>query len=235
MIKQGIIDKATSYTTAQAVTAALLARTRTGRGTRIDVSMLDVALAYLWPDGMMNDTVIDPETVLPAVARSFKVTPTADGFVALVTLTSSQWSALVEALADPGGSPDGRPDLSDTAERMSSGAAIMREVRTRVAELPTAEVVARLARADVPCAPVLALDELHLDPQIVASGSIVEVDHPTMGPIRQAAPAARFDGAVTPLGHPAPAAGAHGRQILREAGLPDDHIDELVRDGVVLG
>jgi crotonobetainyl-CoA:carnitine CoA-transferase CaiB-like acyl-CoA transferase len=234
MIKQGIIDKATSYTTAQAITAALLARTRTGAGTRIDVSMLDVALAYLWPDGMMNDTVVDPEKVLPPVARSFRVTPTADGFVALVTLTSSQWAALVDALADPDASPDGQPDLSDTAERMSSGATIMREVRKRVAELPTAEVVDRLARADVPCAPVLALDELHLDPQIVASGSIAEVDHPTMGRIRQPHPAARFDEAVTPLGHPAPPAGAHGREILHEIGVSDDEIDELVRSGTVL-
>ena len=234
MIKQGVIDKATSYTTAQAITAALLARTRTGRGTRIDVSMLDVALAYLWPDGMMNDTVVDPEQVLPPVARSFRVTPTADGFVALVTLTAGQWAALVDALADPDAAPEDQPDLSATAERMSSGAAIMREVRKRVAELPTAEVVARLARADVPCAPVLALDELHLDPQIVASGSIVDVDHPTMGPIRQAAPAARFDEAATPLGHPAPVAGAHGREVLREAGHTDDDIDALVRDGIVL-
>ncbi len=235
MVKQGVIDKATSYTTAQAVTAALLARTRTGRGTRVDVSMLDVALAYLWPDGMMNHTVIDPERVLPPVARSFRVTPTADGFVALVTLTPGQWSALVEALADPDEAGRGdHADLSDTARRMTEGAAIMRAVRKRIADLPTAEVVERLARADVPCAPVLALDEVHRDPQVVASGSLVELDHPVLGPIRQPTPAARFGGTVSPLGHPAPEAGAHGRQVLRELGYDDDEIDRLARDGVVL-
>ncbi len=238
MVKQGVIDKATSYTLAQAVTAALLARTRTARGTRIDVSMLDVALAFLWPDGMMNNTVIDPDQVLPPVARSFRVTPTLDGFVALVTLTSSQWGALVEALADPSdqaepGDGDG-PDFTDTATRMSSGATIMREVRRKIATMTTAEVVERLARANVPCAPVRNLDELHLDEQIVASGSLVEVDHPTMGAIRQPFPAARFDRAVTPLGAPAPAAGAHGREILRDAGLDDDAIDRLAESGVVL-
>lgn len=240
MIKQGVIDKATSYTTAQAVTAALLARTRTGRGTRIDVSMLDVALAYLWPDGMMNHTVLDPEQVLPPVARSFRVTPTADGFVALVTLTPAQWSALVDALADPDPDPDPdspsdeQADLSDTARRMSEGAAIMRTVRRRIADLPTADVVQRLTSADVPCAPVLALDDVHRDPQVVASGSVVEVDHPVMGPIRQAAPAARFDGRRGPIGSPAPAAGAHGREILRDLGCDDAEIDRLARDRVVL-
>ena len=248
MVKQGVIDKATSYTLAQAITAALLERTRSGAGRRIDVSMLDVALAYLWPDGMMNNTVIDPEKVLPPVARSFRVTPTLDGFVALVTLTSSQWGALVEALADPpdtaadteddtgDGVTDGvdRPDFTDTATRMASGAAIMREVRQKVATMATAEVVERLARANVPCAPVLGLDELHLDPQIVASGSLVEIDHPTMGAIRQPFPAARFDQAVSPLGTPAPTAGAHTREILLAAGLDDGAIDDLAAAGVIL-
>lgn len=233
MVKQGVIDKATSYSTAQAITAALLSRVRTGRGTRIDVSMLDVALAYLWPDGMMNNTVIDAEKVLPPVARSFRVTPTADGFVSLVTLTAGQWSALMQALTDPDDA-DGQPDLSDTADRMASGAAIMREVRAKVATLTTAEVVERLGKADVPCAPVLGLDEVHLDPQVVASGSIVEVDHPTMGAIRQPAPAPRFDGEVSPMGHPAPVASEHGREVLLELGLDDDAIDRLVEDGVVL-
>jgi len=234
MVKQGVIDKATSYTLAQAVTASLLARGRSGRGRRIDVSMLDVALAYLWPDGMMNNTVIDPEKVLPPVARSFRVTPTLDGFVALVTLTSSQWGALVEALADPDDTDEDGPDYTDTATRMSSGATIMREVRRKIATMATAEVVERLARANVPCAPVLGLDELHLDPQIIASRTLVEIDHPKMGAIRQPFPAARFDRAITPLGSPAPAAGAHSREILRAAGLDDTAIDRLVADGVVL-
>ncbi|MEY2430500.1 MAG: hypothetical protein QOC92_225, partial [Acidimicrobiaceae bacterium] len=50
MVRHGVIDKATAYTLAQAVTAALLQRERTGRGARVDVSMLDVAIAFLWPD-----------------------------------------------------------------------------------------------------------------------------------------------------------------------------------------
>jgi crotonobetainyl-CoA:carnitine CoA-transferase CaiB-like acyl-CoA transferase len=174
--------------------------------------------------------------VLPPVARSFRVTPTADGFVALVTLTPGQWSGLVEALAGPEGHGDGDPlpDLSDTGRRMAEGAAVMRAVRKRIAAMPTAEVVERLTRADVPCAPVLALDEVHLDPQVVASGSVVEVDHPVLGPIRQAAPAAHFDGQPASLGTPAPAAGAHGREVLHELGCDDDEVDRLVHAGVLL-
>ena len=65
LVRHGIVDKATGYTVAQAVTAALFARSRTGIGTRVEVSMLDVALNFLWPDGMMNHTCLDQVTDRP--------------------------------------------------------------------------------------------------------------------------------------------------------------------------
>ncbi|MCC7076296.1 MAG: CoA transferase [Acidimicrobiia bacterium] len=230
LVRQGVIDKATAYTTAQAITAALLARTETGRGARIDVSMLDVALAFLWPDGMMNNTIVEPDTVLPPVSRSFRVTPTCDGAVVLVTLTSGEMSRLVDALLDD----PGAPDLADSADRMRDGATVMREVRARVAELTTAEVVARLTAADVPCAPVLGLDTLHTHAQIVAAGSISAFEHPVLGPVRQARPAARFDGQAAPPAFPALDLDTHTDAILGEAGYGADAIAEL-RSQAVLG
>ena len=98
MVRHGVIDKATAYTFAQAITAALFQRERTGQGTRIDVSMLDVAIAFLWPDGMMDHTVDEPSTVLPPTSRSFRVSPTADGHVVLVTLIAETGSGLTTAL-----------------------------------------------------------------------------------------------------------------------------------------
>ena len=229
MVRHGVIDKATAYSTAQAITAALLARTRTGVGARIDVSMLDVALAFLWPDGMMNHTCIEPDEVLPPVHRSFKLTPTADGHVSLVTLTSAQWKNLVDALADP----DEAGDLSDTAARMSGGAAIMRAVRAKVSTMTTADVVRRLADADVPCAPVLQLDELWQHEQIAAVGAIREFDHVVLGPIRQPRPAPRFDGEDQPTAAWAPTLGQHTDDILEAAGLSSTEIKELRADGVI--
>jgi crotonobetainyl-CoA:carnitine CoA-transferase CaiB-like acyl-CoA transferase len=229
MVRQGVIDKATAYSTAQAITAALLARTRTGVGTRLDVSMLDQALAFVWPDGMMNNTVIDPDEVLPPVSRSFRLTPTADGHVSLVTLTAAQWKNLVDALADPA---DG-PDLSDTSARMAGGAAIMREVRAKVATMTTAEVVRRLADADVPCAPVLALDELWEHEQTAAVGAIRQFDHAVLGPVRQARPAPMFDREPQPVAPWAPTLGQHTDEILLEAGWSDAEVAGLRKDGVV--
>jgi crotonobetainyl-CoA:carnitine CoA-transferase CaiB-like acyl-CoA transferase len=229
MVRHGVIDKATAYSTAQAITAALLARTRTREGTRIDVSMLDVALAFIWPDGMMNHTCVEPDEVLPPVHRSFKLTPTADGHVSLVTLTAAQWKNLVDALADP----DDAGDLSDTSARMSGGAAVMRAVRATVATMTTAEVVRRLADADVPCAPVLSLDEVWQHEQTVAVGAVRSLDHAVLGPIRQPRPAPQFDGENQPTAPWAPTLGQHTDEVLAESGWSPDDIATLRAASVI--
>jgi len=123
-------------------------------------------------------------------------------------------------------------DLSDTGARMAGGAAIMRAVRQRLRELTTDDVVERLRRADVPCAPVRALDELHLDPQIEASEILDVVDHPVMGRVRQPGPAPRVDGSRPAAGAPAPPTGAHTLEVLRQS-FSETEIEALVADGVV--
>jgi crotonobetainyl-CoA:carnitine CoA-transferase CaiB-like acyl-CoA transferase len=232
LVRQGAIDKASAYTLAQAITAGLLQRVSTGRGVRIDVSMLDVALAFLWPDGMMNNTCLGDVEVLPPVSRSFRTTPTADGYVVLVTLTAKQWDGLVRAILTEQGDDTGG-DLTKTDARMTGGAAIMRRVRERLRELPTDEVIDRLRGADVPCAPVRALDELHLDAQIESSEILDEIDHPVMGRIRQPGPAPIVDGERPAPGMPAAQIGAHTREVLSEHGFSATEVADLLADGVV--
>lgn len=234
MVRHGVIDKATAYTLAQAVTAALLDRVRTGKGARIDVSMLDVAIAFLWPDGMMDHTVDAPSSVLPPTSRSFRVSPTADGEVVLVTLTGAQWAGLTAALLD--GDSDGNGEggaMADTAERMKGGAEVMRRVRTVIANLPTDEVVARLRAADVPVAPVRKLDEVTHDPQVEASGTVRAFEHSALGPVHQPRPAPLFDGIAIDPTPSAPNLGEHTDDILREAGCADADIAALRAEGVV--
>lgn len=230
MVRHGVIDKATAYTLAQAVTAALFDRERTGRGARIDVSMLDTAIAFLWPDGMMDHTVDAPSSVLPPTSRSFRVSPTADGEVVLVTLTGAQWAGLTAALLD--GDSDGAGAM-DTAERMKGGAEVMRRVRTVIANMPTDEVVARLRAADVPVAPVRKLEEVALDPQVEASATVRAFEHAVLGPVHQPRPAPLFDGVAIDPVPSAPNLGEHTDAILREAGCSDADIDALRADGVV--
>ena len=231
MVRHGVVDKAPAYTLAQAVTAALLQRERTGRGTQIDVSMLDVAIAFLWPDGMMDHTVDEPSNVLPPTSRSFRVTPTADGQVVLVTLTAAQWAGLTGALLDDGEAGA----MTDTSARMKGGAEVMRRVRTAVENMPTDEVVARLRAADVPVAPVRQLDEVADDPQVVACGTVRAFEHDVLGKVHQPRPAPFFDGAPIDPTPTAPQLGQHTDDVLRDAGWSDADIADLRAKGVVHG
>ena len=228
LVRHGIVDKATAYTTAQAITAALLARERTGVGTTIDVSMLDVALNFLWPDGMMNHTCLDDVPEVPAVAGSFRLTKTADGFVSVVTLTDKQWQGMVLAAGIAG---DER--ATSVEGRMKHGGDTMREVKRALAEMTTDEVVSRMLANEVPCAPVVDLAGVRSHPQVVASHTLEEVDHPALGRIVQPRPAARMRALPETNRTPAPAAGQHTDEILDAVGYSDVEIEKL-RGGAIV-
>ena len=69
MIRTIVADKTTSVFTAQAVASALYAREKTGVGQHIKVAMLDVTISYLWPEAMMQYTVVGPRRPPPRRTR----------------------------------------------------------------------------------------------------------------------------------------------------------------------
>ena len=227
-----MVDKATGNVAAQAITAALFQRARTGEGCEIEISMLEVALSFLWPDGMMNNTCLDPVDVLPPITRSFRLTKTADGAVSLVTLTDAQWQGLLAAFPDAAAATT--VDLSSIEKRMRHGGHVMRRVRDTVATMTTADVVALLEANGVPCAPVLELEDVMRHPPVVASGSVVELDHPVLGRIRQPVAPAHFSTPEPPMGR-SPTLGEHTAAVLAEIGCADDEIAALADARVIAG
>lgn len=220
LIRQGVIDKATGHVAAQSITAALLRRERTGVGQSIAITMLDVALNFMWPDAMMNNTAFSVTDPRPPAANTYRLTPTADGHISLMVLTDPQWAALHPALG-----------LAPRGERTHPE--VLREARERLAQLPTADAIAALTAYDIPCAPVVALDRLAEQPQIVANNSLRVFEHPVLGPIRQPAPMPHMPGMDVAALRPAPRLGEHSAEILAEAGYSPAEAGALVDAGVV--
>lgn len=98
-------------------------------------------------------------------------------------------------------------------------------------ERTTAEWIARLEAAGVPCAPVLTRREAIRHPQVAANGILLESDHPQAGRLRQTRTPAQFS--ATPPTHRfgAPALGGHTREILAEAGYGSAEIESLIESG----
>jgi crotonobetainyl-CoA:carnitine CoA-transferase CaiB-like acyl-CoA transferase len=231
LVRQGLVDKVTGYTVAQAVTAALFARASSGRGTRIEVPMLDAALAFTWPDGMMNQTCLDDVTVLPPIANTFRTTKTADGDVVLVAVTDEQWQGLFRASGLAHLFED--PDFATPTLRLRNGGRAMRQIAAVLAELPRAEVLERLAANDVACAPVVALDNVAHHPQVVAAGSLEESVDPVLGRVVQPRPPARFADIDEAPRRPAPPLGAHTGEVLADMGYSADGVAALRASGAV--
>jgi crotonobetainyl-CoA:carnitine CoA-transferase CaiB-like acyl-CoA transferase len=228
LIRNGVVDKATAWTAAQAISAALYERAMTGEGQALEISMLDAAVAFLWPDGMMNQTQVGTQPDLPDLTGSFRLTPTKDGHISFALVHARQWARLLDAFDltedDRLRGPDGR---------LQNRGIALREVRRVLGEMVTADAVVLLAKHEIAVAPVVAVDDVAAHEQVVANGTVEELDHPVLGRIRQANPPARFAERRVGELRPAPTLGEHDDEILGELGFSAAAIAELRRAGVI--
>jgi crotonobetainyl-CoA:carnitine CoA-transferase CaiB-like acyl-CoA transferase len=80
LVRNLIADKSSALTAAQAMTAALFVRERTGVGQHIEVPMLDATTYFFWNDGMMDKTLIDDDVSGGLrIAHVYRLTDCADG------------------------------------------------------------------------------------------------------------------------------------------------------------
>jgi crotonobetainyl-CoA:carnitine CoA-transferase CaiB-like acyl-CoA transferase len=229
MIRTIVCDKTTAVMTAQAVAAALYAREKSGQGDHIQVAMLDAMISYLWPEGMMQYTVVGSEvTVADPNDRPDLVFETSDGYITCGTISDSEWQGFCRATGDP--ELAGDPRFATPTARAMNATARINKMAEYIARYSTAEWLERLDAADVPCAPILRRGEIIHNEQVVARGIIAELDQPKVGRIRQPKPAARFEVNEAAIGGPAPRVGEHSREILHELGYDDAAINRMVDD-----
>ena len=229
MIRTIVCDKTTAVFTAQAVAAALYAREKTGQGDHIQVAMLDAMISYLWPEGMMQYTVVGAETAgADPNDRPDLVFKTSDGYITAGTISDSEWQGFCRASGDPELAKD--PRFATPAARAVNATARINKMAEYIGQHTTAEWLERLDAADVPCAPILRRGEIIHNEQVVARGIIAEFDQPKVGRVRQPKPAARFEINEAAIGGPAPRVGEHSRDVLRELGYEDSAIDKMVAE-----
>jgi crotonobetainyl-CoA:carnitine CoA-transferase CaiB-like acyl-CoA transferase len=232
LIRTVLPDKLTGITCAQAVTAALLARERSGAGQHVRLSMLDTVLAFLWASDMNGQTYVD-RPIHPQRAASFidLIYETADGHMTVAVMSDKEWAALARALDRPDLIDDPRfktPKLRE--ENINARLALTQDL---LRHHTTADLLARFEAEGVPCAPALTRSEVIDHPQVLASDVLREFDHPVAGRLRQPRTAARFEGTPAEIVRGAPQLGEHAEEILAELGLDAAAVAALRREGVV--
>ena len=234
LIRTILPDKLTAMAASQAVSAALLAREKTGKGQHVRLSMLDTVLSFMWASDMGGLTFVD-QAITHQEAASFidLIYETADGHMTVSTMSDKEWAGLARAFGQPELERDPRfrtPELRD--RNLNERLALIQEVlKTRT----TQEWLAILEREDVPCAPALTRHEVIGHPQVVASEILVEHEHPVAGRVRQTRVPARFEGTPPDVPRGAPRLGEHNTEILAELGYGEAEIESLRERGALGG
>ncbi len=214
-------DKVCALYTANAITMALLARQRTGRGQAVEVPMFECLVSFMLPEHLAGATFIPPQGP-PGYARLLneyrRPCRSRDGFIAVVPYTEAQWRRFFTVVGRPEVMSD--PRFATATQRSRHFPELYAMVEAIVAERTTAQWVDLLSREDIPFSPVNAVPDLIDDPHLKATGFWQDVDHPTEGRLRATGLPIRFSDTPGSIRRHAPGLGEHTEEVLRELGLP---------------
>ena len=233
-VPTAIADRITGLAAVNAVTAALYCRERTGKGQAVEVPMFETLTHMVLGDHMCGrtfDPPIEPLRYERMLASQRAPYATKDGYVCVLVYNDKHWRSFFKLI--------GREDMFESDPRFSSQEARSRnigEVYAFVAESmatrTSAEWLRLLKEADIPVAPLNAVDDVIDDPHLGESGFFVMAEHPTEGRLRMMATPSAWS--QTPPGalRPAPRLGEHSIEILREAGYADTDIEAMIASGI---
>ena len=195
--------------------AAVVHRAAGGEGQFVDISMLDMMLA--WQAHLMSHHLVAGETPAPEAmtlngGRAYDLYETADGrWLSVGSLEPKFWEGFCAAI--------GRPDLAAPGLSLDPAgqARVKAEVRAALLTRPLAEWIAVFAPLDVCVEPVLTVPEALAQPHVAARGLVVDVPRPGGGAQRQIASPWRFSAAAADYRQTGAPLGAHTAEILREA------------------
>jgi CoA:oxalate CoA-transferase len=226
------------------VLSALIARSKTGKGQMVDISMQDVMYFHNYrtqirrafgaglTDEVMSQFGITPESLMDENRRVafWNVYKAKDGYVVIVALMDKQWRKLMEVI--------GKPELGEKyaflPDRVKNSSILIEEIQEWVGKRTVKEVVAELDRVRVPCGEVHTARTLLDDPQLKARGMLAEVEHKRFGKI--GIPGIPIALTETPgkVKTPAPELGEHNEEVYSGLlGLSQSEIEVLKREGII--
>ena len=216
------------------ILAALLERSRTGRGAHVGISMLESMVEWMsYPLYYAYDGAMPPPRAGAAHATIFPYGPfpTGDGKTVMLGLQNErEWQVFcARVLQQPSLASDER--FASNARRVAAREALRAIIVEAFASLTAEQVVARLDAAQIANARVNAMADVWTHPQLVARERWRQVATPA-GPVPALLPPGAEPDDDTPMGA-VPALGQHTEAVLAELGLPADEIARLRADGAV--
>lgn len=229
-----IADLLAGIFAAHGVQLALLARQRTGRGQIVNTSLLEAMIGVLsWGAGMYFETGTAPGPAgqhhpLSSPYGRFRAR---DGYLNIAAGNDSMWRKLAHALAHPEWLDD--PRYATAFVRIQNREALSADIDTVLAGGTVTDWVERINAAGVPCGPVLDIEQVFADPQVLARRMLMQLPHPEVGTFKTTGLPVTLSQTPGRIERRPPLLGEHTDEVLRECGLSDAEIERLRQQGVV--
>jgi alpha-methylacyl-CoA racemase len=219
---------------------ALFARERTGRGQHVDVSYLDTTISLLAATPNMRFFFSDGaaprrgQGFLGGSYPYYAIYETRDGKLLTIGCTEPWlWENFCRAIDRPDFARFARkPDQFVRAANAEEEAA-RREIEALIKTRDRDEWYERLTKADVCVGKVYDVEEMVADPQVLHRRMIVDIQHPTLGNVRQVGIAIKLSDTPGTIRSAAPTTGQHTDAVLKDLGVSADEIGALRGKGVI--
>jgi crotonobetainyl-CoA:carnitine CoA-transferase CaiB-like acyl-CoA transferase len=210
-----VSDLITGLNTAIAILAAVIHQARTGEGQSIDMALFDAQVSGLANQAM---SYLAAGTVPGRLGNAhpnivpYQVFPTADGHLILAISNDNQFRnfAKLAGISDIAA----EPRFARNAERVASREALIAILKPIFASKTTAAWIAALEAANIPCGPINSIDQVFSDPQAIARGLKVTMEHPVAGSLDLVASPLRLEKTPPEYRLPPPLLGQHTSEIL---------------------
>ena len=234
-VGNSIADLVAGMSAAHGVTLALLARTRTRRGQKVEIAMLDVMASLLtYQAGIYFGTGQRPArrgNAHPSIVP-YEVFRAADAFLVLGVANSSLWAKCCGALERPGLARDPRYDTE--AKRVQHRDTLIPLLNEILGAKTAAEWVTRFEAAGVPAGRIRSVAEVCESEHLKARGMIVTLPHPTATQVTVMGVPIRLQATPGKVASAPPVLGQHTDRVLKSiVGLKAAEIARLRRGGVI--
>ena len=229
-----VVDLTTGANAVQGILAALFVRERTGKGQRIDVSLLGSVVSWLSYHAVayFGTGELPPRmgSRHPSVAP-YGAFPTRDGYLVVAVALDSSWKRFCQALGREHLTAD--PRFARNPQRIENRAELEALLTRILAEKGAAEWAAIMDRHGVPCSPINTIDTVLALPQVLQQGLVIDLPREDIPDLRMPGIAIGLSETPGSARLPPPRLGEHTDEVLGGLGYDAAGIARLRVEGVV--